>query len=100
MASALFLGGGSHRQHHSSGISHSTHSQSVARDSHGKIARSESAKHVFLKEHGYSEDPAGCEVDHVLPLYAGGDDTPVNMQLLSTAERRVKTKSDFKKYGR
>ncbi|MGA2093667.1 MAG: HNH endonuclease signature motif containing protein [Sedimentisphaerales bacterium] len=72
----------------------------VARDSHGKIERSESAKEEFLKEHGLTKVPPGYEVDHRIPLYAGGSDTPDNMQLLSKSQHHDKTKADFRRYGR
>jgi 5-methylcytosine-specific restriction endonuclease McrA len=72
----------------------------VARDSHGRIKRSESAKEAFLRKYGYSKVPAGYEVDHIIPLYAGGSDTPDNMQLISKAQHHAKTKSDYHRYGR
>lgn len=37
---------------------------------------------------------AGWEVDHVIPLCAGGPDTPANMQWLTIASHRQKTKGD------
>ena len=80
--------------------SQSTINSGVARDSHGRIKRSESAKEEFLREHGLSKVPDGFEVDHITPLYAGGSDTPGNMQLLSKAQHHAKTKSDYHKYGR
>jgi hypothetical protein len=72
----------------------------VTRDSHGRIERSQSAKDKFLKQHGYSKVPAGYEVDHIIPLYAGGKDEPSNMELLTKAHHHAKTKSDYQKYGR
>lgn len=36
----------------------------------------------------------GWEVDHVIPLCAGGPDTPANMQWLTVASHRQKTKGD------
>lgn len=36
----------------------------------------------------------GWEVDHVIPLCAGGPDTPANMQWLTIASHRQKTKGD------
>ena len=79
---------------------HSTISSGVARDSHGRIVRSESAKHEFLKQHGYSKVPEGYEVDHIIPLYAGGTDEPSNMQLLTKTVHHAKTKADYHQYGR
>jgi hypothetical protein len=80
--------------------SRSNYHPSVQRDSKGKIVRSESAKEDFLKSHGYTKMPKGYQVDHIIPLYAGGADHPSNMQLLTTAEHKAKTKADYQKYGR
>jgi 5-methylcytosine-specific restriction endonuclease McrA len=74
--------------------------QSVRRDSKGRIERSESAKHAFLKNHGYKRVPSGYEVDHIIPLYAGGRDSPSNMQLLTKAQHNAKTRADYERYGR
>jgi hypothetical protein len=54
----------------------------------------------FLKSRGYSKLPAGYNVDHIVPLYAGGCDCPANMQLLSVSAHHEKTKADFARYGR
>lgn len=72
----------------------------VARDSSGRILRSESAKMDFLQQHGYRSVPPGYNVDHIVPLYAGGCDCPSNMQLLSVEAHHAKTKADFERYGR
>ena len=54
---------------------------------------------------GYNPCPAtgatggpchGYEVDHLVPLCAGGPDLPINMQWLSVADHRAKTKIDLK----
>lgn len=73
---------------------------SVHRNLDGKIERSEYAKKMFLKRLGYNKVPLGYEVDHIIPLYAGGSDTPGNMQLLPIRQHKAKTKSDYQKYGR
>jgi 5-methylcytosine-specific restriction endonuclease McrA len=73
---------------------------SVKRDSHGKIVRSQAAKQQFLRNQGMRKVPKGYEVDHKVPLYAGGSDTPGNMQLLNKAQHNAKTKADYQKYGR
>jgi hypothetical protein len=63
----------------------------VARDDNGKIKRSKSAVHIFLKEHGLTKIPKGYQVDHIIPLWKGGSDTPDNMQLLTLEEHHKKT---------
>jgi len=73
---------------------------SVKRDLDGRIIRSESAKELFLKSRGYKDVPPGYEMDHIIPLYAGGRDDPSNMQLLTTSQHRAKTKADYQRYGR
>ena len=72
----------------------------VQRTDNGKIARNMSARNNFLKERGLSKVPKGYQIDHKKPLYAGGADTPSNMQLLTNAEHLAKTKNDYKLYGR
>jgi hypothetical protein len=73
---------------------------SVARDQNGRIVRSEGAKEAFLRSRGLNHVPAGYEVDHVVPLYGGGSDTPSNMQLLTIADHKEKTKTDYQRFGR
>jgi len=73
---------------------------SVQRDKNGQIIRSESAKEQYLKSHGYKEGPHGYQVDHIIPLYAGGCDCPSNMELLTIQAHHAKTKADYQKYGR
>ena len=64
----------------------STYAQGVARDSHGKIARSQKAKDDFKHQHpcpstGKSSGACpGYVIDHVKPLKRGGEDKPSNMQ--------------------
>lgn len=38
----------------------------------------------------------GWEVDHVVPLCAGGADRPENMQWLTVAEHKAKTRQDVR----
>jgi 5-methylcytosine-specific restriction endonuclease McrA len=76
-----------------------TYHPSVNRDSKGRIIRSEAAKEAFLKSRGLKRVPPGYEVDHKIPLWAGGSDTPGNMQLLTKEQHKAKTKADYKKYG-
>jgi len=73
-----------------------TYCASCSRDHHGRIKRSESAKHKFLKPKGLTHVPKGYEVDHIVPLSKGGADTPSNMQLLSHGEHEAKTGNDLK----
>ena len=100
--------GGSHSWNHPKTVSHhASHATShpahhassasgVQRDSHGKIKRSQEAKRSFLKQHGLTKVPKGYEVDHRVPLCAGGSDSPSNMQLLTKAQHRAKTVGDVK----
>lgn len=37
----------------------------------------------------------GWHVDHIRPLCDGGQDTPTNMQWLTVAEHKIKTRSDL-----
>ena len=98
-SSALRAPSVKHAKIHSS-TSRITYDGSVRRDSHGRIERSESAKQQFVHSLGYKNVPKGYEVDHKIPLYAGGSDTPSNMQLLTKAQHHAKTKADYQSYGR
>lgn len=60
-----------------------------------KITRSRAQVESFLRQHGFKRTPPGYEVDHIIPLCAGGPDTPENMQLLSVEEHKRKTKRDI-----
>jgi len=92
---AFAKGGGGHSSSHSShsdssssSSGHSGHhkAEGVARDSHGKIARSTQAKDAFKRQHpcpSTGRSSGGCPgyvIDHVIPLKRGGTDEPVNMQ--------------------
>ena len=59
-----------------------------------KVNRSEAAKSQFLRQHGYTSVPAGYQVDHRVPLFRGGSDTPSNMQLLPSAVHQAKTAAE------
>lgn len=63
-----------------------------ARDSHGRIVRSESAKRAFMKQTGYPHGRPGYVVDHIIPLKRGGADAPSNMQWQTIAEGKAKDK--------
>jgi 5-methylcytosine-specific restriction endonuclease McrA len=62
----------------------------VARDSRGRIRRSESAKRAFLRQTGYPHGRPGYVVDHIVPLACGGADAPSNMQWQSREAARAK----------
>ena len=61
--------------------------------------RSESAKQEFLRRRGLKRVPAGYEVDHTVPLAAGGSDTPTNMEVLPKSTHHAKTAGEAKRYG-
>jgi hypothetical protein len=63
-----------------------------ARDSHGRLVRSEAAKHDFMKETGYPHGRPGYVVDHIVPLKRGGCDCPSNMQWQTVADAKAKDK--------
>ena len=61
-----------------------------------KTTRSRGQVESFLRQHGFKRTPPGYHVDHIIPLCAGGKDTPENMQLLTVKEHRRKTKVDLR----
>lgn len=72
----------------------------VARDSHGRIARSQRAKNDFKKQSpcpstGRSSGACpGYVVDHVKPLKRGGADHPSNMQWQTAQAAKQKDKTE------
>lgn len=94
--------GGGHVRLSTGGHSHRAPSASraagVARDSHGRIKRSESAKNEFKRAHpcpsnGRSSGACpGYVIDHVNPLKRGGADAPSNMQWQTKAAAKAKDK--------
>src|SRR5262249_51704809 len=56
-----------------------------ARDSHGRLIRSEAEKRKFMRETGYAHGRPGYVVDHIVPLKRGGCDCPSNMQWQTVA---------------
>lgn len=60
-----------------------------------KVKRSNSIKNEFLKSSGYKKE--GYEVDHIIPLSKGGQDTPSNMQLLPKEAHKQKTANERKR---
>ena len=85
---------------HSSGSRSSNYAQGVKRNSHGKIARSQTAKNDFKKSHpcpstGKSSGAcSGYVIDHVKPLKRGGADKPENMQWQSKGTAKQKDKTE------
>jgi hypothetical protein len=63
----------------------------VVASAEARVKRSAAAKRVFLLAEGYKRQPAGFEVDHVIPLWAGGSDKPDNMELLPKTVHHEKT---------
>lgn len=66
------------------------------RDRHGRLRRSSAARMHFLRSHGLTRTPRGCQVDHVVPLAKGGADSPANMQLLCGASLREKESNELR----
>ena len=59
-----------------------------------KVERSASSRKEFLKSQGYSKEPSGYQVDHVVPLSHGGRDVPSNMQLITVDQHKQKTATE------
>ena len=104
-APAFAKGGHGHSTGRSSNATSSSHHSSraapgVARDSHGRIARSRHAKTEFKKSHpcpstGKSGGPCpGYVIDHVQPLKRGGADRPENMQWQTKQAAKEKDKTE------
>ena len=70
------------------------------RDSHGRIKRSASARKAFQKAHPCPSTHQttgkcpGYVVDHIIPLYRCGPDTPANMQWQTTREAKEKDRTE------
>lgn len=73
---------------------------SVPRDTRGRIARSETAKHAFEVQTGYPKGRPGYVIDHIVPLACGGADAPTNMQWQTVAEAKAKDRVERKGCGR
>jgi hypothetical protein len=83
------------RLHHTVS-SHRSSSYADTRDSNGRIVRSESARHDFMKQTGYPHGRPGYVIDHVTPLAKGGADSPSNMQWQTVAAAKAKDKWERK----
>ena len=96
-SSAVAKGGhsGSHSSTHSSRAT-----PGVARDSHGRIARSSQATSDFKKSQpcpstGSSSGACpGYVIDHVQPLKRGGADSPSNMQWQTKEAAKIKDRTE------
>ena len=75
---------------HHDAITHNGAALGVARDSHGRIKRSEEAKQEFMRQTGYPHGRPGYVVDHIIPLKRGGADSPSNMQWQTIADAKAK----------
>jgi len=69
-------------------------SSAVSRDEHGRIQRSDAARHPFARQTGYPNGRPGYVIDHIVPLACGGADAPRNMQWQSIAEGKAKASVD------
>ncbi len=91
---------GSSRQTSSSSHHSSRAVTGVARDSHGRIARSQKAKSDFKKQHpcpGTGKPSGACPgyvIDHVKPLKRGGADKPRNMQWQTKRAAKEKDRTE------
>jgi len=65
-------------------------SSSAARDSHGLIERSSTAKREFERMTGYPHGRTGYVIDHVVPLANGRADSPSNMQWQTIPDAEAK----------
>lgn len=65
---------------------------SCPRDSRGRIARDSNAVRAFKAAN--PKPCQTCEVDHIIPLHRGGQDTPGNMQWLPREIHRDKTRRE------
>jgi hypothetical protein len=66
----------------------------AARDSHGRIRRSQHARAEFMRQTGYPHGRHGYVVDHIVPLACGGADAPYNMQWQTVAAAKAKDKTE------
>lgn len=66
-------------------------------DSCARPERSRAQVNAFLRQQGLTRIPPGYEVDHIMPLCAGGKDSPENMQLLTREQHREKTRDDLRR---
>lgn len=80
-------------RHRGHSFAHSSHYASgVNRDSKGRIKRSSSALHEFMRLTGYPHGRPGYVIDHRVPLKRGGADRPSDMQWQTKAAAKAKDK--------
>jgi 5-methylcytosine-specific restriction endonuclease McrA len=48
------------------------------------------ARKAFMEQSGYPDGRPGYVVDHIIPLYKGGKDTPENMQWITVDQHKEK----------
>jgi hypothetical protein len=80
------------QRHTSTSSARFSSSLTVQRDAHGRIKRSEVAKHDFMRSTGYPNGRPGYVVDHIIPLKRGGCDCPSNMQWQTIDQAKAKDK--------
>lgn len=64
--------------------------QATCRTASGRICRSTTMVHRFYRLTGHPKGWPGHVVDHIIPLCAGGPDTPENMQWQTIAAAKKK----------
>ncbi len=64
----------------------------VKRDEKGRIVRSATARHEFMRQTGYPKGRPGYVIDHIVSLKRGGCDCPENMQWQTIEEAKAKDK--------
>lgn len=64
----------------------------LKRDPNGRIHRSQSARHAFMRMTGYPHGRPGYVIDHIIPLKRGGCDCPNNMQWQTIQDAKAKDK--------
>lgn len=70
------------------------------------FARSRARNHYNVEIGDYTElrkfymaCPDGYEVDHIVPMFAGGPHTTANLQYLTPTDNKAKHRLDIDKYG-
>jgi len=92
--------GATHPRSTKSTVTHSRKSIVAVRNSHGKIARSASAKRSFQASSpcpSTGRTTGGCRgyvIDHKTPLACGGADSPENMQWQTSSEAKLKDRTE------